>query len=96
MIFISYKIYCFYSLINQIIKSPAQLPGDAGAPAPAVNPAPTHKPGFKPLADGTKGAYLGGASAICGTALPSGDFFLGLSCAFLLVVGGIVMNRHRP
>jgi hypothetical protein len=48
---------------------------------------------FKPLPEGTKGAYVGGASGICGAALQSGDFFLGLACAFLLVVGGIVTNR---
>lgn len=63
-----------------------KTPGDTGA----VQPTPTSKPGFKPLSDGTKGAYVGGASAICGQ---SGDFYLGLACAFLLVVGGIVINR---
>ena len=68
-------------------------PGDTGA----VQPTPTPKPGFKPLSEGTKGAYVGGASAICGAALQSGDFYLGLACAFLLVVGGIVINRpNRP
>jgi hypothetical protein len=66
-----------------------KTPGDTGA----VQPTPTSKPGFKPLSDGTKGAYVGGASAICGAALQSGDFYLGLACAFLLVVGGIVINR---
>ena len=60
-----------------------------------AEPTPTQKPGFKPLTDGTKGAYVGGASAVCGAALQSGDFYLGLACAFLLVVGGIVINRPK-
>ena len=45
------------------------------------------------LAEGTKGAHVGGTSEICGAVLQSGDFFLGLACAFLLVVGGIIINR---
>jgi len=44
----------------------------------AVKPAP--KPGFKPLAEGTKSVYVGGASTICRAALQSGDFYLGLFC----------------
>ena len=64
-----------------------KTPGDTG-----VKPTPA-QPGFKPLSEGTKGAFVGGASAVCGAALQSGDFYLGLSCAFLLVVGGIVINR---
>ena len=67
-----------------------KTPGDTGA---VQQPKPTSKPGFEPLSDGTKGAYVGGASAICGAALQSGDFYLGLACAFMLVVGGIVINR---
>jgi hypothetical protein len=67
-----------------------KTPGDTGA---VQQPTSTSKPGFKPLSEGTKGAYVGGASAICGAALQSGDFFLGLACSFLLVVGGIVINR---
>ena len=51
------------------------------------------KPGMKPLGEGSKGAFVGGASAICGAALQSRDFLLGLACAFLLVIGGIVINR---
>lgn len=54
---------------------------------------PTPKPGFKPLTEGPKGAFIGGASAICAAALKSGDFYLGLACAFMLVVGGIIINR---
>jgi hypothetical protein len=59
-------------------------------PGPAV---PAAKPGMKPLNEGVKGAFIGGSSAICGAALQSGDFALGLACAFLLVIGGIVINR---
>jgi len=66
-----------------------KTPGDTGA----VTPTPASKPGFKPLSEGPKGAYIGGATGICGAALQSGDFYLGLSCALLLVVGGIVINR---
>lgn len=68
---------------------PLPAPGDAGA----VQPAPAVKPEFKPLSEGSKGAFVGGASAICGVALQSGDFCLGLAFAFLLVMGGIVINR---
>lgn len=91
----SLAAYFLYSLATSATYAsdsnvPATTPGDTGA----VQPAPTSKPGFKPLSDGTKGAYVGGASAICGAALQSGDFYLGLACAFLLVVGGIVINRQ--
>ena len=90
---------------SNVPQTAPKAPGDTGAvqppstPAvqppstPAVQPTPTQKPGFKPLTDGTKGAYAGGTSAVCGAALQSGDFYLGLACAFLLVVGGIVINR---
>ena len=64
------------------------------APAETGIVKPTPKPGFKPLGEGPKGAYVGGASAVCGAALQSGDFYLGMACAVLLVGGGIVINRH--
>lgn len=54
---------------------------------------PASKPGFKPVDAGVKGTFVGGATAICGAALQSGDFFLGVACATLLVVGGIIINR---
>ena len=94
----SLAAYSLYSLATSAayaadsnVPATPKTPGDTGAvqPAPASKP----KPGFKPLSEGTKGAYVGGASAICGAALQSGDFFLGLACAFLLVVGGVVINR---
>ena len=75
---------------SNVTQTVPKAPGDTGAVKPTP---PTQKPGFKPLTDGTKGAYVGGASAICGAALQSGDFYLGLACGFLLVVGGIVINR---
>ena len=78
-----------YAADSNVPETAPKTPGDTGA----VNPTPTPKPGFKPLAEGTKGAYVGGASAICGAALQSGDFYLGLACAFLLVVGGVIINR---
>lgn len=90
----SLAAYSLYSLTTSAAYAadsnvPApKTPGDTGAVKQ-----PTPKPGFKPLTEGTKGAFVGGASAICGAALQSGDFYLGLACAFLLVVGGIIINR---
>ena len=89
---ISISMYFVYSLLT----APAYADSDQVAPpanTDAVQPAPAKKPGFKPLSEGTKGAFVGGASAICGAALQSGDFYLGLACAMLLVIGGIVINR---
>ena len=91
----SLAAYSLYSLTTF-----AAYAADSNVPTPKTpgavqqpKPTPTSKPGFKPLSEGTKGAYVGGASAICGAALQSGDFYLGLACAFLLVVGGVVINR---
>ena len=72
-----------YAADSNVPQTAPKTPGDTGS----VQTTPTSKPGFKPLTDGTKGAYVGGTSAICGAALQSGDFYLGLACAFLLVVG---------
>jgi hypothetical protein len=101
---ISLLIYSVYSLTKAAASAD---PGPKGPPAdtgpvqgvPASKPgaiqgAPARKPGVKPLSEGTKGAYVGGASAVCGAALQSKDFYLGLACAVLLVIGGIVINRH--
>lgn len=101
---ISITVYSIYRLAGVNSAYAADSCPDPGKAVPAVpenhgviqpQPAPTHqvKPGFKPLTNGTKGAFVGGASAICGAALQSGDFYLGVACAFLLVVGGIVINR---
>ena len=72
----------------------AAYAADAPPPAPvdaeAVQSAPAAKPG---LSEGSKGAFVGGVSAICEAGLQSGDFYLGLACAFLLVMGGIIINR---
>ena len=78
-----------YAADSTVPQTAPKTPGDTAA----VQPTPTQKPGFKPLSEGTKGAYVGGASAVCGAALQSGDFYLGVACALLLVVGGIVINR---
>jgi hypothetical protein len=59
-------------------------------PGPVV---PVAKPGMRPLNEGAKGTFIGAASAICAAALQSGDFALGLACAFVLIIGGIVINR---
>ena len=71
-----------------------KTPGDTGA-VQQPKPTTTSKPGFKPLSERTKGTYVGGTSAICGAALQSGDFYLGLACAFLLVVEGLIINRSN-
>lgn len=71
---------------SNIPQTAPKAPGDTGAvqppSTPAVQPTPKPKPGFKPLNEATKGAYV-----------ESGDFYLGLTFALLLVVGGIVINR---
>ena len=90
----SLAAYSLYSLSTSAAHAadsdvPATPPGDTNT----VQPAPPPKPGFEPVSEVTKGTYVGGASAVCGAALQSGDFYLGLACAFLLVVGGIVINR---
>ena len=55
--------------------------------------APGAKPGMKPLNVGVKGTFVGESSAICATFFQSGDFTLGIACAFLLVIVGILINR---
>lgn len=101
---ISIAAYSIYRLAGANSAYAADSYSDPGKAVPAVpenhgvvqpQPTPVHqvKPGFKPLNDGTKGAFVGGASAICGAALQSGDFYLGVACAFLLVIGGIIINR---
>lgn len=93
----SFAAYSLYSL-----RTSAAYAADSNVPAPqtpgntcAVQPAPTPKPGFKPLSEAHKGSFVGAASAICGAASQSGDFYLGLAFAFLCVVGGIIIHRPR-
>jgi hypothetical protein len=45
------------------------VPENPGIMQPQVTPAHKVKPGVKPLTYGTKGAFVGEASAICGAAL---------------------------
>ena len=78
-----------YAADSNVPQTAPKTPENTGT----VQPTPTQKPGFKPLSEGAKGTYVGGASAICGAAVQSGDFYLGLACAFLLVLGGILINR---
>ena len=92
----SLAAYSLYSLAtcaayaaDSNVPATPKTPGDTGA----VKPTPASTPGFKPLSAPTKGAYVSGASGVCWAALQSGDFYLGLSCALLLVVGGVVNNR---
>lgn len=94
---ISLSVYFAYLFLATTAhaKDSCPDPGQVAPPANngAVQPKPNDRPRFKPLSEGTKGTFLGGASAICAAALQSGDFFLGLSCAALLVIGGILVNR---
>lgn len=94
----SLAAYSLYSMVTS-----AAYAADSNIPATTpktpratglVKPAPTSKPGFKALSETTKGAFAGGATAICGVALNSGDFFLGVACSFLVVVGFIIINRN--
>ena len=101
---ISVTVYSIYRLAGANPAYAAESCPDPGKVVPAVpenqgviqpQPSPAHqvRPGFKPLSEGARGAFVGGASAICGAALQSGDFYLGIGCAFLLVIGGIIINR---
>ena len=103
---ISVAIYAFYlvtSATKAFAADPPLAPKTPGVgdnrgiqPTPKAKPAsvkPSSRPGFKPVSEATRGTYIGGATAICSAAVQSGDFFLGLGCAFLLVVGGIILNR---
>ena len=67
--------------------APTAPPGNPGAVAPFV------KGGTTPLGQGVKGTFVGGAGSICAAFFQSGDFLLGLSCAFLIVIGAVVINR---
>jgi hypothetical protein len=95
---VSLSMYSIFLLVKSTatlvhaVDVPAGTPDFNGRPEPGPV-VPVARPGMKPLNEGVKGAFVGGSSAICGAALQSGDFALGLACAFLLVVGGIVMNR---
>jgi hypothetical protein len=66
---------------------PPHVPADV-CPEPPVS-----KPGMKPLNEKTKGAFVGASSTICATALQTGDYALGIACAFLIVIGAIIINR---
>jgi hypothetical protein len=99
---VSLSMYSIFLLVKSTTTSVHAVDVPAGTPDfnvhPELGPLPVvpvtkPKPGMKPLDDGVKGAFVGGSSAICGAALQSGDFALGLACAFLLVVGGIIINR---
>lgn len=97
---ISLAVYSAYLLTATTAQAKDMCP-DPGKIAPpadsgAVQPMPNNAPGFKPLSEGTRGTFIGRASAVCAATLQSGDFLLGLSCAALLVVGGIIVNRKPP
>lgn len=95
----------FYSLFApkaayalEPIKTPdSPVPEGTPAPAPdAPNQVAPTRPGFQPLSDGSRGAFVGAVGTICGTAAPSGEFLLGLAFAGLCVIVGIIINRPRP
>jgi len=92
---VSLSMYSILLLVKSTTHAadvPAGTPDFNVCPEPG-SVVPVAKPGMKPLGEGTKGAFVGGASTICGAALQSGDFALGLACAFLVVIGAIVINR---
>jgi len=96
---ISLSIYSVYLLVVASAYAADSCPNpNESVPAKngAAAPAPTNKPGYKPLSDSTKGAFVGGGTAICGAAIQSGDFILGFCCAGLLVAAGILINRPNP
>jgi hypothetical protein len=97
---VSLSMYSIFLLVKSTTTLVHAVDVPAGTPDFNVHPEPgpvvpvaKPKPGMKPLNEGVKGAFVGGSSAICGAALQSRDFALGLACAFLLVVGGIIINR---
>lgn len=89
---LSLAAYSLY-LVSSSAAHAKEVPPSQNPSVDAKELQPASKPGFKPVNDATKGTFVGGATAICGAALQSGDFFLGLACAALLVVGGIIINR---
>lgn len=99
---ISISVYSIYAIVRATSAQAADSCPDSGNVVltdpkdTGVVPAHQTKPGHKPLGEGLRGAFVGGASAICGATLQSGDFSLGIACAFLLVIGGIVINRPHP
>ena len=96
----SLAAYSFYLLTTSAahaadsnVPQPApKTPGDTVPVQPTPTP-PTPKPGFKPVSEKAKGLYVGVAGSVCAAAAQTGDFFLGLACVGLLVIGGIIMNR---
>ena len=93
----AYSVYLLTTSVAHASDVPAvDTNGPAAAPKDTcVAPKPDSRPGFKPLGDGPKGAFIGGASTICATALQTGDFYLGVACSVLLVIGAIVVNRSK-
>ena len=92
---IAYSVYSIaksvpaYADDSKILKPPI----DTAPVQPA--PTPQNKPGFKPLSEKSKGMYVGGVGSVCAAAAQSGDFLLGLSCAFLIIIAGIISNRPK-
>ena len=91
---LSYSIYTLVSATpayaNDSCPDPAPVKTDPAKTGPVPTGPINNRPGFKPLSDRTKGTFAGG---VCLAALQSGDFYLGVACAFLVVIAGIVVNR---
>jgi hypothetical protein len=87
---LSISVYSVFSLVKPAHAT--DVPDFNLCPNPGAL-APFIKRGTKPLSGESKGVFVGGATAICGSFSQSGDFMLGLSCAILIVVGAIVINR---
>ena len=71
---------------------PPGVPGPPGPPGVIRKPTPGRR-GFGPLDAPARGTFIGGATAVCASAVQSGDFLIGVICAALLVCGGIIINR---
>ena len=99
---VSLMVYSIYSLTTSVAYASDQCPESNPTPTKSPSSAPGRnqkqlvkpKPGFKPVAGSVKGTAIGGATAVCGAALQSGDFVYGFLCAMLLVGIGWVNNRE--
>jgi hypothetical protein len=89
---VSLSVYSIFLLLRSTATSVHAADVPTGTPEPGAV-VPVAKPGMTPLNGNVKGAFIGGSTAICGAFFQSRDFVLGLTCALLLVAGGILINR---
>lgn len=93
-----FQIYSIYLLVGQARSVCAKeivpsKPPSQNQPIPgAGNPNPP-KPG---LSDTQKGVFTGSATGICGLALQTSNFWLGVACVGLLIIGSKVVGAPSP